>query len=266
MDRELIRAQMPSLVAAHVPRNTRRIEYQIYDDQPIMSVFGHAVDPRPFEGSVIALTTDALIIKTGRAHFAVVDRHLATMVPPIGTRVHVQPYARRRFDGQRADTPEVSEPHIHDDQPSLVIRLMAGNPPIKLPVPPARCPELQDLIQQLEELPAPDGFRRIGHLLVDANACDFELVDPTPKNIIRTPPEISFSVSNAKFVGRAAVIYNRGLDVYAIELRRDGKCVDRHDEVYFDDLGSVLQRLIDDGQWRRIQIDTLPGPGTRTRH
>ncbi|WP_175926339.1 GTPase [Burkholderia cepacia] len=266
MDRELIRAQMPSLVAAHVPRNTRRIEYQIYDDQPIMSVFGHAVDPSPFEGSVIALTTDALIIKTGRAHFAVVDRHLATMVPLIGTRVHVQPYARRRFDGQRADASQMSELHMHDDQPGLVIRLMAGNPSIKLPVPPARCPELQDLIQQLEALPAPDGFRRIGHLLVDANACDFELVDPTPKNIIRTPPEISFSVHTAKFSGRVAVIYDRGADVYVVELREGGRCVDRHDDVYFDDLGIVLEKLIDDGQWRRIHVDILTGPGKRLLH
>ena len=38
--------------------------------------------------------------------------------------------------------------------------------------------------EQLETLPAPDGYRRITHLLVDAGACDFTWVDPLPKDII----------------------------------------------------------------------------------
>jgi hypothetical protein len=45
------------------------------------------------------------------------------------------------------------------------------------------------------------------------------------------------------------------MDVYAIELSRDGEVVEQADVVYFDTLGQVLERLIDDGEWRRIRVN-----------
>ncbi|MCZ7171466.1 GTPase, partial [Salmonella enterica] len=87
-----------------------------------------------------------------------------------------------------------------------------GSAPAKLPIPEPRCPELQALIQQMEELPAPDGFRCITHLLVDAGARDFTWIDPLPKDIIATPPTIAFTVVTAKVQGRVAVQYKRCLD------------------------------------------------------
>lgn len=110
----------------------------------------------------------------------------------------------------------------------------------------------------MEQLSAPDGFRRITHLLVDGGARDFTWVDPLPKDIIATPPAIGFSVATAKFQGRVTVLYERGLDLYAVELHRDGALVNRVDEVFFDALGEVLERLIDDGSWRRIRVQCLP--------
>ncbi|MEN1536521.1 GTPase, partial [Pseudomonas aeruginosa] len=121
-----------------------------------------------------------------------------------------------------------------------------------LPIPEPRCPELQELIDQLEQLPAPDGFRRITHMLVDAGARDITWVDPLPADIIRTPPAIGFTVATMKFQGCVTVLYERGLDLYAVELRRDGELIERVDEVFFDTLGETLERLIDDGSWRRI--------------
>ena len=146
-----------------------------------------------------------------------------------------------------------------DGKPYTVQRFVLGSAPAKLPIPEPRCPELQELIQQMEQLPAPDGFRRITHLLVDAGARDFTWVDPLPKDIIATPPAISFTVATAKFQGRVTVLYERGLDVYAVELHRDGELVDRVDEVFFDSLGGTLERLIDDGNWRRIRVQCLSG-------
>ena len=125
--------------------------------------------------------------------------------------------------------------------------------------------ELQDLVDQLEQLPAPDGFRRITHLLVDAGARDFTCVNPLPGDIIRTPPAIGFTVATAKFQGQVTVLYERGLDLYAVELRREGDLVERVDTLCFDSLGDTLERLIDDGSWRRIQVVTLSGR-TPTRH
>ena len=53
------------------------------------------------------------------------------------------------------------------------------------------------------------------------------------------------------------MLYERGLDLYAVELRRDGELVERVDEVFFDTLGETLERLIDDGSWRRIRVQCL---------
>src|SRR3546814_11116212 len=91
-------------------------------------------------------------------------------------------------------------------------------------------------------------------MLVDAQARDFELVDPTPAGIIRTPPTVSFTVETAKFSGRVSVIYLRADDAYAVALHRDDEQVERRDDVSFDLLGENLVDLIDGGHWRRIQV------------
>jgi len=259
MDTQAIRAQMPTLVCGHVPRNIRSFKFNIFDGQPKISTLGFHIDPKPFAGKVIATTDEAIVVKTGRAEFAVLDRALVTEVPDEGAKVQVEPYARRRFDGQRADTPEEQTEFTADGRPFTVKRFVLGSAPAKLPIAEPRCPELQDLVNQLEQLPAPDGFRRITHLLVDAGARDITCVDPQPDDIIRTPPAISFSVTTTRFQGRVTVLYERGLDLYAVELHRSGELVERVDEVFSDALGETLERLIDDGSWRRIRVQCLSG-------
>lgn len=265
MDIQAIRERMPVLVAGHVPRNVRTFKFNIFDGQPKVSAWGFHIDPKPFEGKVIADTGDAIVVKVDRAEFAVLDRALLTEVPDEGTKVQVQPYARRRFDGLRADTPEERTEHTADGTPYTVQTHILGSAPAKLPLPQPRCPELQELINQLEQLPAPDGFRRVTHLLVDAGARDFSLVDPLPDDIIRTPLAINFTVATAKFQGRVTVLYERADDLYAIELKRDGELVKRIDQVFFDSLGETLEQLIDDGSWRRILVQCLSG-SKPTRH
>jgi len=257
MDHSAIRSQLPALVADHVPNNVRRFKFRIHDDKPAVSTLGFPIDPKPFQGKVIALTDEAVVVKLGRAEFAVLDRELVTVVPAIGTTVAVAPYARRRFDGLRVDTPDEEKHYTADGMAYTTRTVILGGNPVKLPVSEPRCLELADLIEQIEKLPAPDGFRRITHLLVDAGARDFETVDPAPYDIIKTPPAILFTVDSAKFKGRVTVRYDRGADLYAVELRQNGELVASNDEVYFDTLGNVLEDLIDDGQWRRIRIDVL---------
>jgi len=261
MDRSLIKPMMPSLVAGHVPRNVRSFKYRVFDGQPQATALGFTVDPQPFDGKVIAVTDEAIVVKLKPSEFAVLDPALVSAVPTEGTRVHVQPYARRRFDGLRADTPEERTEVTADGIPYTVKTHILGSAPARLPIPEPRCVELGQLIGQLEDMPAPDGFRRITHMLVDAGARDFTWVDPTPARIIETPPSISFMVSSAKFDGRVTILYDRANDTYVVELRRDGEPVERHDEVYFDMLGEVLERLIDDGRWRLIDVQTI---STRT--
>ncbi len=260
MDHQTIRQQMPSLVAGHVPSNARSFQFNIFDGTPKENMLGFRIDPSPFEGKVIATTENAVVIKIGRTKFAVLDRTLITEVPVEGAKVEVIPYARRRFDGQRADTPEEIIEQTADGTPYTVKRMILGAAPAKLPVAPPQCLELQQLIEQLEEMPAPDGHRRIAHMLVDAQARDFELVDPTPADIIRTPPTVSFTVETERFSGRVSIIYLRADDAYAVALHRDDEQVERRDDVYFDMLGETLADLIDDGTWRCIRVHPLQKP------
>jgi hypothetical protein len=126
MDTQAIRAQMPTLVVGHVPSNVRSFKFNIFDGQPKVSTLGFHIDPKPFEGKVIATTDEAIVVKTGRAEFAVLDRTLVTEVPDEGAKVQVEPYVRRRFDGQRADTPEEQTEFTADGQPYTVKRLCSG--------------------------------------------------------------------------------------------------------------------------------------------
>lgn len=265
MDHAAIRAQLPSLVSGHIPRNVRRFKYTIHDDRPMCSAMGFHVDPKPFEGRVVARNDEAVIVQTGRAEFAVLDRSLTTEAPEPGVKVLVTPYARRRFDGERADTPEVRTEYL-DGTAYRVKTMTLGSASIKLPLPEPRCGKLRDLIRQLEELPAADGFRHITHMMVDAGAKDFTWVDPLPADIVRTPPAIGFAVATAKFAGRVNIHVDAAADHYVIETKRGDETVERIEPVYFNMIGQTLERLIDDGRWRMIRVEILAGGRRPTRH
>ncbi|CAB3648251.1 GTPase [Achromobacter pestifer] len=264
MDIKTINELMPALAKRHLPTNVYSYQCAIYNGRPQYPWLHF--DPHPFKGRVIAKTDEAIIVKTGRANFAALDRTLVTDVPDEGDRVHVEPYARRRFDGQRADTPEEPTGFTADGLPHAVnILLLRTCAPAKLPIPQAHCPYLQDLINRLEHQAAPDGVRSLTHLLVDACAGEFAWIDPPPKDIIRTPPSISFSVSTRKFQGRVTVLWHVGSLSYEFQLHRDGELIKRVDDVSPADLGKTLERLIDDGQWRRIRVQRLPRRGPLRR-
>ena len=120
MDHSSIRTQIPALVSAHVPRNVRSFKFRIYEDLPQESSLGVRMDPQPFEGKIVAKTDQVIVVKIGRAEFAVLDRHQVSQEPDEGTKVQVQPYVRRRFDGLRADTPEERTEVASDGTPYTV--------------------------------------------------------------------------------------------------------------------------------------------------
>ncbi|MBF4067520.1 GTPase [Burkholderia pseudomallei] len=255
MDHAALRTQLPALVGPFLPRNVRSFNYRIYDDHPAVSALGFVIDPQPFEGKVIAKTTHAIIVQTARTQFAVVDRHLVSNDPDEGAQVAVTPYARHHFDGTRLDAPVEEARQTTDGQTYTVQSVILGGSTSKLPVPKPRCVELAALIEQLEQLPAPDRFRRISHLLVDACARDFVCVDPEPDDT--TPPSIAFAVDTAKFSGQVTIRYDYGMDLYVVELHRDSELIERVEDVSVDMLGEVLGRLIDDGCWRQVRVNVL---------
>lgn len=259
LNRETLKAQLPTLVSAFIPRHCQNFRYRVFDDRPNRSPLGFILDPEPFAGKVVAKTEEIVLVqlKGKRSEFAVLDRALLTPEPGENTQVEVHPYARRRFDGLRADTPKEETHTLPDGTRYTTQSMILGQAPAPLPIPTPKSPELQAMIDLLESAPAPDGFRTLTHLLVDAGAHDITWVDPEPEDVIATPPALSFAVSTAKFQGRLTVLYERGLDLYAVELSRDGELIERVDLVYFDILGQVIEDLIDDGSWRKIRVHLL---------
>jgi hypothetical protein len=267
MNHAMVEAQMRSLVGKFIPRNCQSFKYAVYDGQPQASALGFYVDPKPFEGKVVAELGDGIVVKLDgkRAEFAVLDRALVTQEPGEGAKVRVEPYARRRFDGERADAPKREIRTLSDGTQYVTQSLIMEDATAKLPIPEPRCPELRNLIEQLERLRAPDGFRHLSHVLVDAGARDFTWVDPLPEDILKTPPAVSFTVATAKYQGRVTVRYESDLDLYAVELSRDGELVERAEQVSAASLVRTLEELIDDGNWRRIRVQSLTS-GKSTRH
>ena len=76
------------------------------------------------------------------------------------------------------------------------------------------------------------------------------------------PPEISCAVQTEKFSSRVALVYDAAADVYRIELREGSNVLFSVGDVDFKSVGTTLERLIDDGKWRQIQIQTLTRPQT----
>jgi len=246
-------------VAGHLPKNRRNFTFAVLDNMPLQGTFGK-LDARPCEGKVIVVNDDAFIVLSpDKKDIRVVDRRLATCVPEIGDTVRVLPYRRCDFEGFCVSDSKPEICTMDDGSTYTVNRMVLGGNgrDVKLPVPKAECHELKSLIELMETAPLPDGFRMLMHMLVDSKARDFSIVDPKPKDIIKTPPAVLFTVETSKHCGQVRVFYNRGLDSFGIELLQDGLQTYFNDSVFFDELTHRLYELIDDGTWNRIDVEVI---------
>lgn len=238
----------------HVPARTRRITWRIHtaSDFGCETSIGLLLDVPVVEGRVVerlALASgEALLVATGRTSFVGID--CALLAPAfrddvrIGDSVTIELYARRRFSGERCDAP------IRRGD-GLVTHILGGCDPCFPDVDALQCPQLQELIRQLCELRAPDRFRRVAHILIDAGARSVQYADPSPDKLLEIPPSITVEASTAKHQGKVAISYLAVPDYYAIELLdRDGQRMEIRDDVDFTQLGDLLVELIDDGSWR----------------
>ncbi|MCL1861904.1 MAG: GTPase [Proteobacteria bacterium] len=243
------------LVGGQLPKNRKQFYLKVLDNSLQQGMFGY-FDPEPREGKVIFSNDEAFIMLDNK-NICVVDRSLVTFDPETGDTVQVRAYARRDFDGYCVTGPKPETRTMSNGTTYVVESTILGGRAVKLPVPEAKCYELKSLIELLETDRLPDGFRHLTHMLVDAQARDFEIVDPVPDDIFRTPPAVSFSVNTRKHCGRVRVFYNRGLDSFGIELLQDGERTYFDDYVLFNELGTRLHDLIDDGAWNRIDVDLI---------
>jgi len=272
MDRELVKAAFRAVATGFLPSNVRRWSMLSVDSEPpVNAMMGFRADYKPVEGRVVAhLNTDdatdaaAIAIKTGRTEFALVSVEILPSVPDVGDVVLITPYARRLFDGSRLDAPKIEECARPDGTTVRISTIRLGDDVTPLPIGEVHCEYLQHLVRQIERLKAPDGFRSIAQMLVDANATAFTVVDPSADcDILITRPAISFRVRTGRFSGRVTIDYWRVPDLYEIQFASESGQTISVEDVDFSSLGSVLEQHLDDGEWRLAKMEVKKKSVTR---
>lgn len=280
MDRNSALSYVKQVAHNHIPKNSRGFKFRFINSlSPGQNFLGFFIDPKPFEGKVVEQEAGLLLVKEGRTSLTGIPLALIDgEIPKVGATIKVEPYARHRFDGRRLDDPDTRIETTKDGQQREVLTLEIGQGRLELPLEQSpRCPELKAMIDQLVGLDAPDspkGYRKISHMLADANATDFQLVDPDPNNTdeCHIRPAIAFSVDTPKFKGRVQIRYEWGRDTYTVLHSPgfdDNEPQDFEDrcwkDVYFDQLGEVLGRIFDDGSWKRVKVTQVTKARASTR-
>lgn len=270
LDRDQVQSSLAQIIRPLIPRNCSRYQYRFCELLPQPNVLGFCSDPKPFTGKIVFLNEVFILVKRAntRNQFVIVDTAYVDVMPKLNDQVEITPYARHDFNGKRVDEPEKEIQTLPDGTQYEVTKMMLGGKtitlPLSIPKEQLQSPELLALIEQLENLPALDGFRLISHLLVDAGATDFTVNDVDTSNS-DTPPSIGFSVNNKKFQGKVAIVYNVGSDTYSLWLYPDSEIshqlADNQpteiDNIYFDELGLRLAEAIDDFAWQVIRVKIL---------
>lgn len=219
---------------------------------------GLQIDPSPVDGQLIATSDDWVAIKTGRCEFFVCAKELMEHVPDVGATIRVIPYARRKFDGTRLDAPK-SE--TYEGVTRTIVHIGARVSRLPVDKQSLKSSYLKDLIDQIEELPAPDGVRTIVQMLIDANAGSEAVLfdDPLDEDSANTPPTLTFRVSSEKVDGYLRISYSRVLDLYRLDLTDVAKAtlLMEVDNVDFTALGTEIAALVDDNRWRSAKVVVL---------
>lgn len=258
LNNQEVKDELAKLIPFHLASNVRRYQYAIIDSTPFPTSLGYKIDVQPFEGKIVEYTDTFMLVKIKPTAFRVVDLELVTDRPAIGTKVCITPYARRRFDGRRVDEPEIETSHESIPGGKVAVnRFKFGIDLPKLPINDVKCSELRDLINQIQQILAPDGFRTLAQVLVDANAKNFSVNDPKPKDIENSPPHIKLYVTTSKFSGYITLYYSRFFDSYGIFYQKDGELGHRVWPIVISSLAEKLVELIDDGSWRLIKVEPL---------
>ena len=220
------------------------------------------VSLRPaFEGKVIHCEPGVFgVVKTGRNRFVLVDAAVLAADLEVGSKVHVTPYQRRRFDGK-----SFLEPIEEKTQAGgvMVKTYHIGDRVSEIPLPAPQCEYLQAMQDLLHRGNCTDGIRVISNMLVDFNAknlawqqagksAEGELLDP----------QFRFDCETSKFTGHVRIGLDRSEDAYYVEMHKIGmqgehELVNSCKSVFFVDLAEVLETLLCDGQWKLCKVTVL---------
>lgn len=262
--KEQARQWLKGVVSKHVASNARAYSFTVYcGEANVSSALGFQIDLSPQEGKVVDGDQDWLLLKTARSKFFVCAKSLLETQPSLGDTVRITPYARRGFDGRRLD-----EPREEDRGDGLAVRVMViGENVSRLPIDKKSLQSeyLKDMIDQVERMPAKDGIRKLGQVLVDAGAYLEKVCykDPLDEDIIAMPPTLQFRVKTDKHDGYLNIVYDRALDLYRLDLVEYGSrdIVGQVDMVDLISMPGVIADLVDDGKWRIAKVEVLkPAP------
>jgi len=259
--KESAEAWLRTVVGKHLSSTARTYKRQILNGEAShSSALGFQFDPKPFEGKVVDENETWLLVKEGRKSiFLVILKTILDNVPKPGNKVRITPYARKRFDGERLDAPV----NVDISRGYTCSTYILGERVSKLPVDKETLNTvyLSQMVEQLEVLPAPDGVRTITQMLIDAGANrePMQINDPTMSAMSKDNlPYIMFRVSTMKHDGYVKMLYIVGADVYSMQaLDMDKNVIDEKEQVYFDDLGIIIQEMVDDGQWKIAKVEIL---------
>lgn len=255
LDKNDAKKYLHSIVQDFVPSNARRYNSYVFNGQPSHNaLLGTIQDPPPQTGTVVAMNENWLVMKKGRTEFAVFAKELLPSIPEVGDKVTITPYARRQFDGRRLD-----EPVVKDNDGYVTRSIVIGKYVSDMPIEKDKivCPQLQEMIHQVERLPSGDGIRTLAQVLIDAGAYKepVQYVDPLPSDIFSTPPSLTFNLDTGAKQGALTITYNRGTDYYDITTTdTNGVVVERLLDVDFTRLPEVVVALVDQPDWNKMAL------------
>lgn len=261
--KEQAKTWLHSIVGNHIPSNAWRYTSRLYLAQrSIAKDYGFQIDISPMEGKIVEENEEFILMKVGRTEFFVALKSALEFVPEVGSTCRITPYARKRFDGERLDKPDVVT-----ENGIVTTRAILGEYRSYLPIDKktVSCTELVDLIEVIENERA-DDIRTIAQVLIDAGA----LKEPVffqdvkdPEEIISKPPTVRFRVATTKFQGYLSIVYDRAMDSFSIVLQdRDmNKSLEEpHQFITVEGhsvLGQKIIDLVDDGEWKIAPVEIL---------
>ncbi|MBK6616151.1 hypothetical protein [Ottowia sp.] len=256
-------AWVRSVASKHLGANIRQYSWRTYiAEKSVATSFGFQLDISPMEGKIVDENDTFVLMKVSAKEFFVALKSALSMVPEVGSKCKITPYARKRFDGERLDKPEV----VHENGFTST-RMILGEYRSYLPIDKKTivCPEFKDMIEVIEDEKA-DDVRTIAQVMIDAGALKEPVFfqDVTdPEQIIDKPPTVRFRVSTQKFDGYLSILYDRAMDSFTIVLLDPQLNEIAKDEYQFitlegnSTLGQKIIELIDDGQWKIAPVEVL---------